>query len=635
MWHDNEASIDLLGYERFAKTICSLTRQNDLLPVTIGLFGDWGSGKSSVLGMVEQTYAEQPDSLCLRFDGWLFEGYDDAKAALMTDIIEGIKAKKKDAEGIAERIKSKTESLLKRVDWFRLAGLAAKGIVSLTTPLGPLGLINSLTGGASNVAKKIMEDPSGSVEQLRGLVRPEAKELWENIRVFRKEFEDLILESKLSPIVILIDDLDRCLPDSIISTLEAIKLFLSVKGTVFVIAADERIIRHAINHRYPPEKYEEQDLPQDYLEKIIQVPLKLPVLIEEDVTCYMYLLFAQRVLGSSRDKEFLSLCKRANENRRRRDLPEPMNYGIAAEVLGNSAKVLQSDFALVDRITPPLTKGLDGNPRLIKRFLNTLSLRLTMAQAMGLDLQSDILCKLMLLERFHEERFIELFKWQSVQNGIAEEIPNLKKALAEGDNKKLTDEEKVWLLDEDLKRWLVSEPELDNVSLTEYFYIARETIRISTKGSKQLPPDLQELLAKLQSKTESIQQKAAKDLARRQPEEISSVYEGIILKAVKKPRDKGMLGLIKLSNINENVARRLILDLEKVDPASMNGPLVFKIGIFKNTYPSLSSDVDKLLNEWTACSIRTVAKAAEKALKPSAISPKPTRGLSKGIYGGN
>jgi len=67
---------------------------------------------------------------------------------------------------------------------------------------------------------------------------------------------------------------------------------------------------------------------QDYLEKIIQGPLKLPVLIEQDVTCYMYLLFAQRVLGSSREKEFLSLCKRANENRRKRDLPEPMNYGI-------------------------------------------------------------------------------------------------------------------------------------------------------------------------------------------------------------------------------------------------------------------------------------------------------------------
>ena len=94
MWHDNEASIDLLGYERFANTICSLTKQIDLLPVTIGLFGDWGSGKSSVLGMVEQTYAEQSDSLCLRFDGWLFEGYDDAKAALMTDIIQGITEKR-------------------------------------------------------------------------------------------------------------------------------------------------------------------------------------------------------------------------------------------------------------------------------------------------------------------------------------------------------------------------------------------------------------------------------------------------------------------------------------------------------------------------------------------------------------
>ena len=93
MWHDNETTLDYLGYQHFSNAITALTKEKRLLPVTVGLFGDWGSGKSSILKMLERSYSSDESVLCMRFDGWLFEGYDDAKAALMTDIIQGIKEK--------------------------------------------------------------------------------------------------------------------------------------------------------------------------------------------------------------------------------------------------------------------------------------------------------------------------------------------------------------------------------------------------------------------------------------------------------------------------------------------------------------------------------------------------------------
>ena len=97
----------------------------------------------------------------------------------------------------------------------------------------------------------------------------------------------MLAKTGISVLVVLIDDLDRCLPERLIETLEAIKLFVSVPRTAFVIGADPRIVRHAISTRYvkrqlehsgePSEmRREEEGLVQDYLEKLIQVPYQLP-----------------------------------------------------------------------------------------------------------------------------------------------------------------------------------------------------------------------------------------------------------------------------------------------------------------------------------------------------------------------
>ena len=70
------------------------------------------------------------------------------------------------------------------------------------------------------------------------------------VREFRDDFKDLIDKSKKGKIVVLIDDLDRCLPRHIIENLEAIKLFLNVPKTAFVIAADKFIVSNAIKSEY-------------------------------------------------------------------------------------------------------------------------------------------------------------------------------------------------------------------------------------------------------------------------------------------------------------------------------------------------------------------------------------------------
>src|SRR5205823_14429486 len=107
------------------------------------------------------------------------------------------------------------------------------------------------------------------------------------------------------------------------------------------IAADERIIRYAIHSRYPADTG--VDLGRDYLEKIVQVPLRIPPLTGAEVEGYLNLLFAQLALE---DAVYQQLCAKAAENRASHPLSVACNYGIAAGVLEFVPEELQRNFDL-------------------------------------------------------------------------------------------------------------------------------------------------------------------------------------------------------------------------------------------------------------------------------------------------
>ena len=605
MWHDNETSNDLIGFRRFAKAIASLATTEDILPVTMGVFGDWGSGKSSVLKMLQEELEDEEGVVTLWFDGWAFDAYDDPKAALMSAIVHRLESHASVQDvGILQKVQSKANSLIRRIKWFRTAGLATKGILTVTSAVDPavlagVALAEELGTVAENALKEGEAEATGAIDY---------GGVYDAVSGFRSDFEALVAESGVKSFVVLIDDLDRCLPDAITSTLEAIKLFLAVPKTAFVIAADERIVRQAVARRYPPESYQGSDLAQEYLDKMVQIPVVLPRMDETETETYIYLLFSESHLEG---EALSSIYTKVRENRQKRTLVQPLNIGIARECLGDDADALEGDFEVVSRIAPILAKNLEGNPRLVKRFLNAFSLRVRLAEAEEIQLDQGALAKLMVLERFHQTRFDLLFRWQAQQQGVPGQLTSLEAFEEVEDGDGVT-----WLEDSGLREWLELEPMLAGVDLRPYFYLARETLRVKTPGVRRLSQNQQELYAKLQAGSQAVRRSGAEELVRGDEQEVSVVIDALLARVKANPRDRDAFdGALEVGLGHEPSAGKIIELLQQLPTTSIESRSVPRLSRLGQKWPELVARIDEMLTGWSTSSSTGLAGAAKAVLK--------------------
>lgn len=510
MWADNETSDDLLGFKVHADLIVDVINDNDVLPVTIGVFGDWGSGKSSILKIVEkELIGDDKDgfkdgTLVLYFNGWVFEGYDDAKAALLESIIEKFAKHKK----LGPKVKDETVKLFKSVKWMRLMGL---GFKKIAIPAASA----YLTGGVSLIPYLLNEfsqiDPTELANKLKGdeaesflssiIKKDEADEIT-MVREFRDDFKKMLDKSKIEKLVVIIDDLDRCTPDRLIENLEAIKLFLNVDKTAFVIGADPRIVRHAIELRYKTDGIENSSdvesrnerIVSDYLEKLIQVPYYLPKLTDNEVETYLSLLFCQKELGSDFNKVLEAFCT-ARENNRY----DVFGLGDIDSILKPEEKSkLTNSVSIIASLAPIITEGLKGNPRQIKRFLNTYSLRDRLVRVAKIaDFKMEILAKLMVLEYSSQSLFRQIYEWQSSQKGESKELKELESLASKNSIEIIKEKYSAdWGTDKTIK-WLNAEPKLTDIDLRDYYWITRDQLTTSISGSSLISPHIRSLVKKL------------------------------------------------------------------------------------------------------------------------------------------
>jgi hypothetical protein len=227
---------DLIDFKWFSLTLKRIILSAST-PITIGVYGEWGSGKTSIMQLTKKLLEKETKTVW--FNAWKYDIAYDLRVALIKTILNEME---KD-----ESIKNKVKDLSKKLN---LLGLAK---------IGASFFIGSPNIDINNVLKQ--------------------DEMLTLIGEFEEKFSLLVKDfAKDKSLVIFIDDLDRCLPNKVVNILEAIKLFMDVEGCVFVLGLNKDIIEKGIMHKYKNLDFKKEN----YIEKIIQLSFNIPPLREKD-----------------------------------------------------------------------------------------------------------------------------------------------------------------------------------------------------------------------------------------------------------------------------------------------------------------------------------------------------------------
>lgn len=378
------------------------------------------------------------------------------------------------------------------------------GFIPGVAPVGAIAnFANAIKSSWNNRDKKsengeaINSAFEGLAPELEGLLKDNeeiAEPVTKQIEDIRKEFEEILEKLKVK-LVILVDDLDRCLPETAISTLEAMRLLLFVKRTAFIIAADEQMIRNGVRAHFNGVELSD-GLVTSYFDKLIQVPIKIPHLGIAEVKVYIVLLFMELEVRRGRLEQEAFLDAR---NKLSNLLSKAWEGDITADkieaVFDDATKsIMKEAVSMAEQLAGILVNAdnIKGNPRLIKRLLNALEIRKKVARFNGMTLDSGVLVKMLLFERCASEGAFDFLAKEvaNAENGKVKFIQNLEDKLINGE--KYESPDATWN-DDFVQKWVLIEPKLSGVDLRPLLYLSRDKAlsfvaydELSAKGEKLL-----------------------------------------------------------------------------------------------------------------------------------------------------
>lgn len=473
MWKDIETAEDLLGYRFHAKLLKDIVLDDNMLPTSIGIFGNWGYGKSSLMLLMQKEVdieiAKQNNAgkdwrvLQVRFNGWQYENYESTKYSLIQVLLDSVESYLSANKDFFEKL----DGLLRRINLLKAGVLLFKKYAWSKIPSEIKEHL------PSNEELKACIDVD-NIDKFRAEFENDRTSLF--VTSFRKLFESIIKDAQFKSVIVYIDDLDRCSGERMIECIEAIKLFLNVNHTAFVLGADERMVELAIKEHYPVQDRNKSVIYSpfsDYLEKLIQIPYRLPKLSFGEQATYIMFLLLKSKYPNYFDGVLANYCEFKDKEPFKVYTYKQFKQDLNGRNIPDVEKLLE--------IVPMMNRFLNGTPRQLKRFLNTFDLRLRMVKVASMrEINEIILAKLMLLEyNFKYQKLFEsLYGMQQTNQGTIKDIDKVESNARQ--NKNLGDKRwEEWADDKLVWEWLKVEPSLMGVNLAPYFWIARDSLKNS------------------------------------------------------------------------------------------------------------------------------------------------------------
>jgi predicted KAP-like P-loop ATPase len=235
----------ILDLDRYCDTVVNLIKSSEPR-FSIGIYGEWGTGKTTMMRIIERKLEIEKEVVTVWFNAWRYEREDQfALIALMKTIAYAI--------GDLSDYQEVKKVLLRGL------GIIGKDILR-------------------NVALKYVMTEKG-IDELETNLIPKMELLsevdrdtiyFDGVKKIEDEMKKIVQGKKR--IVVFVDDLDRCSPKTALEVFESIKVFLSMAGFIYVVGLSHETISKLISAHY-----KDSDIKgEHYIRKIIQIPIILP-----------------------------------------------------------------------------------------------------------------------------------------------------------------------------------------------------------------------------------------------------------------------------------------------------------------------------------------------------------------------
>lgn len=321
---DDWARQDLLTFADFKPALQSLVLEANT-PLTVGVYGSWGSGKTSLLHMLYEAIEAQglPYVRAVWFTAWKYDHHPSLWRAFMLRVIDALYPRQDEPRNKPRqerpRLLNPTDpqqekqialldrletSVYQPVDWQEMGRWMVDWLQLGKAGLGLAAEVAKVFIPGAELAAKLLEDDKQLGPNDQALLKREIHAAHRHQLLEQEQFEDAFAEAiqailtadgQAGRLIIFVDDLDRCLPEKAVQVLEAIKLFLSAPGVVFVLGMDREVIQRGIEAHYrdyfrPDPATDRPELPirgDSYLQKLVQIPFHLPPLSLTDMQSFL------------------------------------------------------------------------------------------------------------------------------------------------------------------------------------------------------------------------------------------------------------------------------------------------------------------------------------------------------------
>ena len=246
---------DYLRIEKYAISLSKFIQQSDT-PITVGLQGEWGTGKTSLMSLLLEQFNDEANSNEIAsswVNTWEYSMFKGAKETTPS-VLKGMLDKLKDSckERGVWTLKDDAKSTFNKAGKF-LSGIANQVVANQTG----INVKDAVDSNSESYVAEIAEVK----KMISGLI------------------QELINDEKnpVKKVVFFVDDLDRILPSDAVEVLESLKNIFDIPNCVFILAIDYDVVVKGLESKFGPKTKENEREFRSFFDKIIQVPFTMPV----------------------------------------------------------------------------------------------------------------------------------------------------------------------------------------------------------------------------------------------------------------------------------------------------------------------------------------------------------------------